>query len=242
MENEFGLQTPLNLSKPASISTQIAMRVLAELRLKLILLVALNLWVFLPYHYLQQHHFARTREIVPSPVDDLIPFLAQAVWAYLSIYLLMPIGPFLMNRRAQLLRYAAGILLTGAAADSVFTFWPTLCPRPSAESANAIYRALTAIDNPFHACPSLHASFAVYSALCCDQVFREMRVSNTCRAGVWFWASVILLATLLTKQHMFVDVVAGIALGLGSYSIVFYRRDRSANLNPTFPEISTTRT
>src|SRR6266436_10144424 len=91
-------------------------RLRSELKLKLILLLALNLWVWLPYQFLQRHHFFNPTEMSAGFCDRLIPFSDQAVWLYLSIYLLMPIGPFLMQNREQLLRYAIGIVFIGAIA------------------------------------------------------------------------------------------------------------------------------
>jgi membrane-associated phospholipid phosphatase len=193
----------------------------SELPLKLILLVVLNLWVYLPYQFLQQHHFFPVTNMPASFLDRMIPFSDQAVWLYLSIYLLMPIGPFLMDNRQQILRYAAGIVIISFVADSIFLFLPTACPRPDLTGTNAIYRALVFIDNPFHACPSLHAAFAVYSACCGGLVFRELRVRCLLRTGLWLWALIILFATLATKQHVAADIAAGSALAYGAYRCAF---------------------
>ncbi len=193
----------------------------SELALKLILLVVLNLWVYLPYQFLQRHHFFPTMIMAPGVFDRMIPFSDQAVWLYLSIYLLMPIGPFLMDNRPQILRYAAGIMMISFLADAVFLFWPTSCPRPDLTGTNAIYRTLVLIDNPFHACPSLHAAFALYSACCGGLVMRALRFHWRWRVGIWLWALLILFATLATKQHVFTDIVAGSAPCIHSLSLCF---------------------
>jgi membrane-associated phospholipid phosphatase len=199
----------------------IVSRLRSELVLKLTLTVVLNLWVYAPYLFLQQHHFFPAIKMPASIFDHMIPFSDKAAWLYLSIYLLMPVGPFLMNRRKQLLRYAAGIILISSLADIVFLFWPTLCPRPNVQETNIAYQTLTAIDNPFHAFPSLHAAFAVYSALCGAMVLRELDSRNFWRISLWFWAGLILCATLATKQHVVADIIAGSALGFGVYVCVF---------------------
>lgn len=155
--------------------------------------------------------------------DQLIPFNGNAVWIYMSIYLLMPIGPFLMNKRTEIARYAMGIVLIGALADIVFIFWPTVCPRPDPAGTVFAYRTLVMIDNPFHACPSLHGAFAIFSALCAGRVLREMQKGFLWHGCVWLWAMLILLATLLTKQHMLADIVAGSALGCCAYFCVFHQ-------------------
>ena len=200
-------------------------RLRAEWKLKLLLTVVLNVWVYGPYRFLQHHHFFPAYTMPETFCDRLIPFSDLVVWLYLSIYLLMPIGPFLMNRRRQILRYALGIALIGVTADLVFLFWPTCCPRPVGAGTNATYRMLVGIDNPFHAFPSLHAAFAVYSASCGALVLREMRGHSGWSPVLWFWTLLILFGTLATKQHMVWDIIAGSLLGLAAYFVVFgFRR------------------
>lgn len=225
-----------------AISLQVAARFRSELRLKLFLMVVLNVWVYLPYHLLQEHHFFRPIAMRACLIDERIPFWDKTVWIYLSIYLLMPIGPFLMNRREQILRYAMGVVLIGLTADFVFVIWPTFCPRPMASGTIAAYRFLTAVDNSFHACPSLHAAFAVYSALCAGRVLDEVLAPPVFRIGILMWALLILLATLTTHQHVLVDIVAGGALGLAVYFVVFRQSTSVPKLGTLVPRISSNTT
>ncbi|HTV39035.1 MAG TPA: phosphatase PAP2 family protein [Candidatus Sulfotelmatobacter sp.] len=199
----------------------VAARLRSEWRLKLVLLFILNAWIYAPYLFFQRHHYFPPTAMPLSFLDWLIPFWAETVWIYLSVYFLMPIGPFLMNRRRQIHCYAAGIALIGLIADVVFFFFPTTCPRPSAAGTNTLYQSLVGIDNPFHAFPSLHAAFAVYSARCAVMVARELNGSRLFEIGLWFWTFMILVATLTTKQHVIVDLAGGGALGYGIYSCVF---------------------
>jgi membrane-associated phospholipid phosphatase len=211
----------LNNQKTTFTTQSIAHRLKSEWRLKLFLLFALNLWVYVPYLFLQRHHWFSSTTMPLSFLDRLIPFLPETVWIYISISLLMPIGPFLMNQRRQIFRYAAGIMIIGLIADVVFIFWPTTCLRPDAAGANAVYQTLIGIDNPFHAFPSLHAAFAVYSARCGGMVMRELSKSRLWQRLLWLWAFLILLATLTTKQHVIADILAGSTLGFVIYSCVF---------------------
>ena len=169
----------------------------------------------------------------------MIPFSDKAVWLYLSICLLMPIGPFLMNNRKQIFRYATGIILISLFANFIFLFWPTSCPRPNVQGTNIAYQALTGIDNPLHAFPSLHAAFAVYSALCGGLVLREIGSRGFWQISLWLWAFLILYATLATKQHIVADIIAGSAIGFGVYACVFRKwifiskENRHCNLSPS---------
>jgi membrane-associated phospholipid phosphatase len=197
-------------------------RVRSLLGTKLALLAGLNLLVYGPYFFLQRHHYFPE---VPMPLsfwDRLIPFTPQALWIYLSIYWLVPIGPFLMNSRKQILRYAIGVVLIGFIAELVFIAWPTTAPRPAVAGTDMAYRVLTTVDNPFHAFPSLHAAFSIYSALWGGAVLRDMGKSRWWTLLLWIWAALILYATLATKQHRAVDIFAGSVLGWGIYICVFF--------------------
>lgn len=204
-------------------------RLKSKLWLKLALTIALNLWVYVPYHFLQHHAFFPVIIMPASYLDRLIPFSEYAVWAYLSIYLLMPVGPFLMHDKRQIVNYAWGIIVLGFLADIVFFIWPTSCPRPLITSENPVYHFLTQIDMPRHALPSLHAAFAVYSALCAELVLREFGRHPFLRVGIWLWTLTILYATLATKQHVMADILAGSAMALGTYICVFRSRESSCH-------------
>lgn len=191
----------------------------SELRLKLFLLVALNVIVWTPYIMLQRIHFFEPTEMPLSFLDRAVPFIPSAVWIYFSIYALMPIGPFLMNNREHIFRYSFGVVAISAFAAFIFFFWPTICLRPSAPAADPLYRALISIDRPSHAFPSLHAAFAVFSCLCVVEVGRGLGWNRSRQIGFIMWTALILIATLATRQHVLVDVVAGSILGFAAYQI-----------------------
>jgi membrane-associated phospholipid phosphatase len=211
-------------SSPATTWLRFQGRLQAELKLKLFLTVLLNLWFYVPYALLQRHSLFVPSQAPQTHLDLLIPFSDNAVWLYLSLFLLMPIGPLLMCRREQLLRYGVAIFLIESVAYVVFLLYPTWCPRPDASGTVTAYRTLTTVDFPLNAFPSLHAAFAVFSALCAALVLRELRVPPAWRLAVGVWSVLILLGTLLTKQHTVLDISAGGAIGLVVYHLVFSRR------------------
>lgn len=199
--------------------TRLTQRLRAEWRLKLWLTLALNAWCWLPYQWLQRHHYFPVRELAGGPLDPWIPFLPHTVWLYLSIYLFLPLPPLLLCERRQLLRYGAGFAAFSLAGCTAFLFWPTTCPRPPLSDPPLIYRMLTQLDNPFHAFPSLHAASALYTAAGAECVRRELTGGWPWRAGIWLWTALILLATLTTKQHQTPDIAAGGVLGLVMFQL-----------------------
>jgi hypothetical protein len=196
-------------------------RLRSQLPFKFLLMLLLYPAVYGPYHLLQLHHFFTPTELRPYLIDQWIPFNDRFVWIYLSIYLLMPIGPVLMNTREQLFRYAAGVFLISLLADTVFVFHPTICSRPNPIGTGRLYQFLVGIDNPFHGFPSLHAAFALYSGLCARRMLRGFSWGFYMNAALWTWATLILYSTLATKQHMSADIVVGSVLGTMVYFSVF---------------------
>jgi membrane-associated phospholipid phosphatase len=157
--------------------------------------------------------------MLDSPVDRLIPFWDNTIWIYLSINLLNPIGPLLMNKRHDLATYARGIIFISLFANLIFLLWPSTVQRNECLATNPLYLAFVRVDSPRHAFPSLHAAFSVYAVLCARKVFVEMRAPESLSIIFALWAVCILFSTLSTKQHVFSDIVAGSLLGFLGYRL-----------------------
>lgn len=199
---------------------EIIARIRSNLKLKVALSVGLTVGIWGLYLCLQRHPLFAVTPLAGVWVDRSIPFLPGAVYLYESIWLLMPIAPWLMKSREELLGYSKGIALVAAASFAVFFFYPTSCPRPQGLPTDSLlYEALIKIDNELNAWPSLHAAFAVFHGACCQAVFSAARGCGTIRWLVWVWALGIVVATLLTKQHILFDALAGAALGFAGYAL-----------------------
>jgi membrane-associated phospholipid phosphatase len=68
-------------------------------------------------------------------------------------------------------------------------------------------------DAPGNACPSLHAAFAVFTAVWIEHLLREMRAGRLVRALNWLWCLGILYSTLAVRQHVALDALSGAVLG-----------------------------
>jgi len=216
-------------------------RLMAEWRCKLWLTLILNLLVCVPYYYLQHNHFFPATVMRPTVLDSAIPFAPEAVWLYLSIYLFMPIAPLLSADRRQLVKYGIGMATLALVASIVFVFWPTWCERPRMAKPNFGYQLLTAADNPYHAFPSLHAAFTVFSLLCALRLASELRFSVYWKALLMFWAGLILWGTLATKQHVLFDLAGGSLLAIVVYFITVRKVASPVSIcsNPVFGAGST---
>ena len=156
----------------------------------------------------------------PLWIDRMIPFMPDSVYLYESLYFIVPIAPWLMKTRFEINQYAKGLILMNTVGFFFFFFCPTLSPRPTdIHDANMLYRQLILIDKELNAFPSLHAAYALFHCACCHGIFCSGFNGKAVRWIIWVWALGITVSTLLTKQHVFVDVVAGSILGLGSFAL-----------------------
>jgi membrane-associated phospholipid phosphatase len=195
-------------------------RIRSNLGRKIVLSIVLTVGVWTTYLLLQRHPLFPVTVMQETWLDRIVPFLPGTVYLYESLWLLMPVAPWLMETKEELNGYTAGLVLVCLASFLIFLLHPTAFPRPKdLTEVNAFYGWVTRIDNELNAFPSLHAAFAVFHGACCDGVFSAGPGRRRVRGFFWIWALVIIAATLLTKQHVFVDAVAGAGLGLGGYAV-----------------------
>ena len=144
------------------------------------------------------------------PAELSIPFVPELIWAYLSMFVLFLIPPFLLNAaRMPALgkQLIAGTVLSGF----IFLLLPAELgfarEVPATPVHAKIYAALFGLDRPHNLVPSLHVYFSAAIALACASVARPLT-----RGLLLVWLGVIVLSTLLTHQHHVVDIVAAFVL------------------------------
>ncbi len=187
---------------------------------KLLLAVVLNLWVCVPYYTLQRLVFFPVTPMAETTLDRALPFVPGAAWVYVSLFVALPVPPLLLTDRRDLGRYCAGLVLVSVISDFFFLCTPTGVARPPGQAWDVAYRLVLATDVPLNACPSLHASLAVFTALWCDRLAGSFAHPRRWRMAAWSWTVAVLLSTLLTRQHVLLDLVAGAALALGVFVLV----------------------
>ncbi len=154
----------------------------------------------------------------------MIPFLPGSVYLYESLWLLIPVAPWLMESKDDLVSYSKSLVVISLVGFCIFFFYPTSSPRPrDLHNINVVYGALIRVENELNAFPSLHVALAFLSGASCHGIFRPGKWPKRLRWIVWIWVMGVVASTLLTKQHVFIDIVAGGMLGFGGYTI-FCRR------------------
>jgi hypothetical protein len=174
------------------------------------------MWVFfIGYFYLLRHPMHPVIIMPLTAVDRMIPFQPHALVAYVSLWVYIGCAPGLLVTMRELIGYAlwiAALCLTGLAC---FYAWPTAVPEFALDvSGYAGFSMLEGVDSAGNACPSLHVATAMFTAIWVDYLLRHVQVPGVMRVlnGGWFVA--ITYSTLAIKQHVALDALAGVLLGI----------------------------
>lgn len=151
------------------------------------------------------------------PIDPLIPFVPSFVFAYFLYYpwLLLPL--FIARREHQLQYVIKAFLLMQVSAFLVFLAFPSRMVRPEVlpdSVSGSALRLLYELDPAWNVFPSLHAGHSVLVAMVCWKYRRELLPAVA--AGT----TLIILSTVLIKQHYALDVVGGVLLAAACMSVV----------------------
>jgi membrane-associated phospholipid phosphatase len=199
-------------------AAQLVARLRTEWRMKLWLGAALVALFNAGYFGTQYLALREPASLQLTAVDRWCGFAPAWTWVYLSLYLLLPTA-WLATTREQLWRYAAGMIAMALPAFAIFLVFPVVGPRPpivghDQMAGRGLYGWLVAIDRPVNSFPSLHVSLAVYAVCFAARV--TGRGAAVFIASLAAWALLICVSTLMTKQHYFVDLPAGAALGVAA--------------------------
>lgn len=147
-------------------------------------------------------------------LDQLIGFEPLAVPVYLSLWVYVSVAPAFLATRQELQAFALGMTATCVTGLVIFWFWPTTVPPAMIDWT--LYPSvdfLKNIDASGNACPSLHVATAVFSALWLAHLLKLFRSPLWVQVFNASWCLAIAYSTVATRQHVAVDMWAGLALG-----------------------------
>lgn len=182
---------------------------------------ALLLGVVLTYTFTNIYYLGQPVEVPLTIVDLAIPLSPVWIWIYISYYFYL-IGIFLNVRNEKVLNQLFwSYLSAGILSAAFFYFYPTtiirnLYPVVSENHSwsESLLLFIRYIDQSQSCAPSQHIAFSVIAAM----AFWQDRESHPkFRIAVSVWALLISYSTMATKQHYFIDVVSGFALGAGVF-------------------------
>lgn len=148
-------------------------------------------------------------------LDRLIGFQPAALPLYISLWVYVSLPPGILATRRELYGYGLAMAATCLAALLVFYFWPTAVPAADIDWARypdvALLKSMDASGN---ACPSLHVATAVFSGIWLHCLLRRFGAPLWVLSVNWAWCTGIVYSAMATRQHVAVDALAGLALGV----------------------------
>jgi membrane-associated phospholipid phosphatase len=170
---------------------------------------------FSAYIYLLKHPAAEVAIMPVTLVDRLVGFEPLALPLYLSLWVYVSLPPMLMLTRSEIFAYVRWIGSMCLVALGIFYFWPSAVPPANIDWARYPGVAfLKGVDASGNACPSLHVATAVFSALWLHWRLPAAGLGAGSRLASACWCVAIAYSAMATKQHVWVDVIAGAALGV----------------------------
>mgnify|MGYP002854611755 CR=1 FL=1 len=159
---------------------------------------------------------ASGRILIDSPIDDAIPFVPAFVVLYLGAFIQWIIY-FLRLACAEpalRYRYLAAEIVAALIGCACFVACPVSLVRPDAAGAGPflwLVRIVYGADDPVCLFPSFHA---VVSSLATLRVFDDSRAGTPAKVGSVLFTVGVCASAVFVKQHLLMDMVAGVALAL----------------------------
>lgn len=154
-------------------------------------------------------------------IEEQIPFLPWTILIYWGCYVFWIVNYAIGCRqeREKAFCFMSADILAKLVCLICFLAFPTTNVRPVVEGHSLweeLMRLLYQVDAADNLFPSIHC---LTSWLCVIAVRGNEKVSKQYRAVSVLIALSICIATLTTKQHVIVDVIAGVLLAEGSYFV-----------------------
>lgn len=157
--------------------------------------------------------------------------LAFPVYASLWVYVSLP--PALFSRFRTLALFGFWAALMCVSCLLVFWLWPTTVPDfPVDWGAFPGMATIKGVDPGGNACPSLHVASAVFAAAWLDRLLRGVGAPPGWRLGNAAYCLAIVWSTMATRQHVFLDVAAGLVVGVLFAALSLRHARRHADVLP----------
>ena len=160
----------------------------------------------------------------PQAAVTVMPVLAVDRWftlregllpVYASLWVYVSLAPAFSKDGGELLRYVLRAALMSAVGFAFYLFYPSAVPDFGVDwSQYGSLQFLRAGDASRNAFPSLHVSFAVLTCHLLARQLRELEVPVALRWVNLAWCLGITYSTIAIRQHVVVDVLGGLVLGV----------------------------
>ncbi|MDM0043144.1 phosphatase PAP2 family protein [Variovorax dokdonensis] len=173
------------------------------------------IWVFfIGYFHLLRNPMGPVFEMPWTFVDDWVPFQPAWLIPYLSLWVYVGIAPGLQRGFLPLVAYGLWAGALCVAGLLCFMFLPTRVPPVSIDPGGFPgFAMLQGIDAAGNACPSMHVAIALFTCVWLEHILRQAGAPRWLRLINLAWFLAIAYSTMATRQHVFLDALAGGVLG-----------------------------
>lgn len=185
--------------------------------MKNIILFQIGLLAVQGLSYLLVQHTKRPVRDMARSIDSRIPLIPQFIFIYVLWYPLIAVFPLMLyvHETGLYNQYILSIILDVLLSLLIYWFYPTSFVRPKPMKNCLSGRALAlmyVVDYKGRNCmPSMHCSqcFIIgYYTLCCQSM------PGLVQAGLLLLCMGIVFGTVLTKQHVLIDVITALPLAV----------------------------
>lgn len=163
------------------------------------------------YQFTNHVHFFELHTLPMFDFEKSIPFL---LWTVIPYYLL--VGgmylPIFLRNQENFYRALLALTITVLVNYTVFMFFPTTYPRPPTPETGGIslwfYNRLIEMDTPANCLPSGHISVSAIG------FYYLLKENYRWRVAIVVCFVLLASTVLTTKQHYFVDVLAGLSTAI----------------------------
>lgn len=154
-------------------------------------------------------------------LDRRVPFVKEFVIIYLICYAFWAVNYILIGRQGKewCFRFVAADMISRVICGIFFLLLPTTNVRPEIIGnglCDHLMRWLYATDAPSNLFPSIHC---LVSWFCYAGIRGRKNIPKGYRIFSCIFAVLVCISTQVTKQHYFIDLVAGIALAEGLWRL-----------------------
>lgn len=147
-------------------------------------------------------------------IDDYIPFISEWMIIYVLSYVAWAVGFIVIGRENRDVCYEvfAGEQVAKLLCLACFVIIPSTIVRPEITGTGFcewLSRLIYDMDSPDNLFPSIHC---LESWICFRGAMRCKKVGKPYKTTMFVAAILVFASTLLVKQHVFVDVLGGIAV------------------------------
>jgi membrane-associated phospholipid phosphatase len=151
------------------------------------------------------------RIFLETPLDRALPVVPIFAIPYISLipYIGLSLLAFLFVRAGVYRSAAITMIIVWFISYACYFFLQSYIARPpttGTDPFSALVRSIYAGDRPYNDFPSLHTSLSTIIAIHWWRIDRRIGIAAA------IWTALIVMSTVLIKQHYLADVVGGLAL------------------------------